>query len=304
VNTLIETGLITEQVCDNNFSYILNDESMFSNTDYKILQSNNNGTFVKSMKITLNGKIQLFYLSAGLRSFKTMLPQLDADKFVAIVADIFRCVYEVKSNGFLKMRNIDIAMEHIFIDPLTNRALLLYLPVVKGFYNDDSVFETEIRAAFAKLILEGNALASPKTMQLFSNLQNSTIPIESVFDNVISVIENETVEQDENQEKQEKTTLRIVCINAPEKIMINVEDTPFIIGRSAKHADGVIKDNKMIGRAHCKVTKTKNGYFLEDLDSANGTSINRAKLQPGTVCRINDGDIIRIANYDFKVLIQ
>ena len=56
MNTLIETGLITEQVCDNNFSYILNDESMFSNTDYKILQSNNNGTFVKSMKITLNGQ--------------------------------------------------------------------------------------------------------------------------------------------------------------------------------------------------------------------------------------------------------
>ena len=80
-------------------------------------------------------------------------------------------------------------------------------------------------------------------------------------------------------------------MNAPEKIVLNVETTPYTIGRSAKHANGVIKDNKMIGRAHCKVTKTKEGYFLEDLDSANGTSVNRVKLQPGTQKRIKNGTL-------------
>ena len=304
MNTLIETGLLTEQECGNNFSYVLNENSLFSNTDYKILQSNDNGTFVKSMRITLNGKIQILYLSAGLRSFGAMLPQLDADKFVIIMSNIFHSMYEVKNNGFLKMRNIDMTMEHIYIDPLTNKARLIYLPVTKGFYDDDNVFETEFRAAFAKIILGISNLASPKTMQLFSNLQNSSIPIEHIFDNIISFTSDDVVEEDDDSVEDETISLKLVSMNAPEKIVLNVETTPYTIGRSAKHANGVIKDNKMIGRAHCKVTKTKEGYLLEDLDSANGTSVNRVKLQPGTQKRIKNGDIIRIANYDFKVLIK
>lgn len=304
MNTLIETGLITEQECGNNFSYILNEGTVFSNTDYKILQSNDNGTFVKSMRITLNGKIQMLYLSAGLRSFGAMLPQLDADKFITVVANIFHSVYDVKNNGFLKMRNIDVTMEHIYIDPLTNKALLIYLPATKGFYDDDNVFETEFRAAFAKIILGISTLASPKTMQLFANLQNSSIPIESVFDNIISLTSDNVIEEDDDSVEQENTSLKFVSMNAPEKIVLNVETTPYIIGRSAKHANGVIKDNKMIGRAHCKMTKIKEDYFLEDLDSANGTSINRVRLQPGTQKKIKNGDIIRIANYDFKALIK
>lgn len=304
MNTLIETGLITEQECGNNFSYVLNEDSMFSNTDYKILQSNDNGTFVKSMRIALNGKTQMFYLTGGLRSFGAMLPQLDVDKFITIVANIFHSVYEVKNNGFLKMRNIDVTMERIYIDPLTNKALLLYLPVSKGFYVDDTVFETEFRAAFAKIILGISTLASPKTMQLFSNLQNSSIPIEHVFDNIISLTSDDIDEEDDDSVEQKITSLKLISMNAPEKIVLNVDTTPYTIGRSAKHANGVIKDNKMIGRAHCKVTKTKEDYFLEDLDSANGTSINRVRLLPGSQKKIKKGDIIRIANYDFKVLIK
>lgn len=304
MNTLIETGLITEQECGNNFSYVLNENSVFSNTDYKILQGNDNGPFVKAMRITLNGTPQMFYLTAGLRSFGAMLPQLNADRFITIAANIFHSVYEVKNNGFLKMRNVDVTMEHIYIDPLTNKALLIYLPLTKGFYDDDTVFETEFRAAFAKIILGISTLTSPKTMQLFSNLQNSSIPIEHVFDNIVSLAPDDIGEGDNDSIEQRKTSLRLISMNAPEKIVLNIEDLPYTIGRSAEHADGVIKDNRMIGRTHCKVTETREGYFLEDLDSANGTSINRVRLLPGLQKKIENEDIIRIANFDFKVLID
>lgn len=303
MNILVDEELITEQICGNNFSYILSKESLFSNTDYKILQSNENGTFVKTMKMSFNGKIQMFYLTDGLKNFSSLLPQLDPEHFIVLVSNIFNSVLEVKNNGFLRISNIDISLEHIYINPLTDKAYILYLPTTTGFYNNDAVFENDLRALFAKLILTSNALASSKTMRLFSNLQNSSISLEHVTDNLVSS-SNHDLSRDEEISRPNKGTLHLVSMNAPERIVLNVEQFPYVIGRSEKHANGVIKDNKMIGRAHCKVSQSEGLFFLEDLDSANGTSINRVKLTPGIVNQINNGDIVRMANYDFKVLIK
>ena len=45
--TLKDKGVISEITCGNNFEYILKDNTIFVNTDYKVLQSQNNGIFVK-----------------------------------------------------------------------------------------------------------------------------------------------------------------------------------------------------------------------------------------------------------------
>jgi len=39
------------------------------------------------------------------------------------------------------------------------------------------------------------------------------------------------------------------------------------------------------------------------LQSANGTYVNKIRLQPNKPCAINNGDIIRLANSDFQVVI-
>ena len=41
--TLKDNGVISEITCGNNFEYILKDNTTFVNTDYKVLQSQNNG---------------------------------------------------------------------------------------------------------------------------------------------------------------------------------------------------------------------------------------------------------------------
>lgn len=78
----------------------------------------------------------------------------------------------------------------------------------------------------------------------------------------------------------------------------------FVIGRSNKHADGVIPDNKMVGRSHCRVSKLEGKYVIQDLDSANGTYLNKVKLVPGKTEILKNGDVLRLANLEMKVKID
>lgn len=90
----------------------------FVNFNYyhcRLLPANHqNSCFVKCMKMMYNGKVQLYYLTKGLKSFSSMISSMDSENFLTIVANILSDIIDVKHNGFLSCQNIDIAFEHIF----------------------------------------------------------------------------------------------------------------------------------------------------------------------------------------------
>ena len=49
-----------------------------------------------------------------------------------------------------------------------------------------------------------------------------------------------------------------------------------------------------VGRQHAKITQHANQYFIEDLNSVNGTSINKQRIPPRQPVALNDGDEIRL----------
>lgn len=100
MNRLLEDGCISEMECGNNFAYILNNNALFLSTDYKVLQSQEEGHFVKCMKLLFNGKTQFYYLTNGAKSLKSMLHSVvDADSFIKIVMSIISEILLVKQIG-------------------------------------------------------------------------------------------------------------------------------------------------------------------------------------------------------------
>ena len=73
MNCLEEKQLLSEMACGTNFAYILQDNTLFLPTEYKVLQSQPEGIYVRCMKMLYNGKIQLYYSTAGLQSLQTMI---------------------------------------------------------------------------------------------------------------------------------------------------------------------------------------------------------------------------------------
>lgn len=303
MNTLVENKYITEMECGTNFSYVLSDNSAFLSTEYKVLQSQANSCFVRCMKMMFNGKVQLYYLTKGLKPFSTMLPTLDADSFLTIVANLLSDIIEVKSNGFLSCQNIDVSFERIYIDPTTYKVCLVYLPLSKRIYDDNSTFENEIRTGLVKLISGISTLSSTKTMQFSADLSNGTLSIEDLYAHIKGGKSSNSKHAVETPVTTSSGLLRIIAMNAPSRVEITVDKDEFIIGKKPELCDGVVSFNKMISRSHCKICKRGSQYTITDLQSANGTYVNKVRLQPNQSVLINNGDIIRLANSDFQVTI-
>ena len=260
------------------------------------------------MKMAYNGSVQLYYLTKGLKSFASMIPTLDADSFLTIVSNLLSDIIEVKHNGFLSCQNIDISFERIYVDPATHKVSLVYLPLSLHIYDDNSSFENEIRTGLIKLISGVSTLSTSKTMQFSADLSNGTLSVENLYARIkggrnTNSGQSHIDQTDVSERRQSSGLLRIIAMNAPTRIEITVTKDSFIIGKKAELCDGVIDFNKMISRSHCRINRKGNQYTITDLQSANGTYVNKIRLQPNQPHPINNGDIIRLANSDFQVSI-
>ncbi len=72
-----------------------------------------------------------------------------------------------------------------------------------------------------------------------------------------------------------------------------VAKTVTVIGRSAGAADLVLPWNEEASREHCAIVFSSGAFFLEDLQSSNGTYVNE---QPVERVRLRSGDKIRIGS--------
>ncbi|MDR7870753.1 MAG: FHA domain-containing protein [Tissierellaceae bacterium] len=72
-------------------------------------------------------------------------------------------------------------------------------------------------------------------------------------------------------------------------------DEVLSLGRRGSN-DIIIKD-PYVSKTHFQVVKDENNYFLEDLDSANGTYLNNERVEDAV--ELTNGDIIKVGNIEF-----
>ncbi len=274
-------------------------------TEYKVLQNQGNG-FVKCMKMSYNGKVELYYLVAALKSFRTMLTALDGDSFLTIIANLFANIIDAKNNGFLSCENIEVSFEKFFVDPTTFKVSLVYLPLRSRLFSDYFAFENELRTSLIKIINSIDALSSSKTMQLSLDLSNGTLALEDIYSKIkggtlIQRKTNEKVEQYFGGKKDK--TMRIIAMNAPMRVVMEVTKDIYVIGKNVSTVDGAITFNKAISRIHCQIDRRNGEYTITDLGSANGTYVNMVRLAENKPHPIKNGDVVRLANSDFQVSI-
>lgn len=73
-----------------------------------------------------------------------------------------------------------------------------------------------------------------------------------------------------------------------------------VLGRSGD-ASGIVLKHSKVSRAHAEVCfREEEGFFLRDLNAANGTYINKTRLAPLMWTPIIDGDTILIGGFHFR----
>lgn len=307
MNKLVENGLINEIACGENLACILEDSSLFIPIEYKVMQSQTDETFIKCMKLLFNGKIQLYYLTDNHKSLKNILHSLNAESFMIIMGNLFSSVITVKNNGFLSCQNIDVSLEHIFVHPATYKVSLVYLPINKRIYFDTAEFENVFRTSLIDLVQNLPFLHSEKVEKFINNLSDNMLSLENIFSHLSGIAQvkrSNTFSKTSAERDLYNKTAKLVAINAPVSLEIPITKDEFILGRKQDLVDGAITFNKMIGRVHCKFVRQNGRYALIDLKSSNGTYVNNMRLQPEQPFLIHAGDIIRLANSEFKIVME
>ena len=88
-------------------------------------------------------------------------------------------------------------------------------------------------------------------------------------------------------------------LSLTEKSNIEIVHYPFIIGKLSARVDYVLED-KSVSRIHMRISKdSENNYYIEDMNSKNGTFLNGIRTEPYEKVKIEIGDKIGIATYEY-----
>lgn len=299
MSSLTEKGVLREMSCGANLAYILAQNVNVQPTEYKVMQNPNVNCLVNCMRMKYNGQDELYYLTAGMKSFLNVFLSSGPDNAANLIAALLKSVVELKNVGFLSCTNIDAALNRVYVDFHTNRVRLIYLPIDQRFYPDEVTFENEFRSTLVQRIDE-LAGSSPKLAKMRQLLINATLSLSDIINGGGGSV-SPTPTPGPSPTKEPKLILS--AINAPAPLQLVVDRSEYRIGKNPD-MEGVITFNKFIGRTHCMILKNGSGFSVVDLNSKNGTFINQSRLSPQQPYGLKTGDVLRLANSDFQVTIQ
>lgn len=77
------------------------------------------------------------------------------------------------------------------------------------------------------------------------------------------------------------------------KLVAVIKDSVLTLGKKKGDADIVLEDTS-VSRLHARITKEKDTFYIEDLNSTNGTFKNGLQLQPYERRELEEGDEVRL----------
>lgn len=122
---------------------------------------------------------------------------------------------------------------------------------------------------------------------------------------------NVPLREEENEDMEEmmertvllsaaKTTEEPWLTNEKTGEVIRLSKFPFYIGSVEQYADYALKEEG-ISRIHCCIMQKGDNYYLSDLNSTNGTYLDRKEVVPGKEELLATGSRIRMAKTEFYV---
>lgn len=294
-----KTKSFVEMKWDNNFAYVLDDVHQFMATEFNMFKKMRNSCFLKCMKTLYNGKVQLYYLTERYKSLNEIKTTIVPDNLLFVIMNFIKNIIDIKGTGILVCNSVDVSLDKIFIDINTFDVKVLYVPSSERLFEDEERFEKYFRKSFVELIKDF-VMKSPKLECLASDLSNTGLTLNDIYDKMKSSnikLANET-------EKTVKVYAKLIPTNSSDNQVISITKNNFIIGKKASDVDGLISDNKMISRVHCKIVKSDEQLGIMDLLSANGTFVNQIRIKSNQIYPIKDGDIIQLADRSFKLVME
>ncbi len=294
MNDFLQSGRIFEKKESNTIQYVINDNNLFSLTEFKVLK-NQTASFIRCEHVMYNGKVKLIYFSSDYKSLQSIISMLNAEDFLLIVAELFKNITEIEENGFLVCKNLDLSIDKIFVDN-NMQVYLIYLPL-NNYDLDKYSFENNLRTNLINLINNTTNLYSESISKLSFYLSNSSYTLSQLYQVICQLLNS----QPKSNELKGQRPLLFSSVNAINGVNFRIDKPVFLIGKKSDEVDGLITYNMAISRVHCKIIYYNGDYYIVDLGSVNGTYVNGVRLMAQQSMILKNDDIVRLANSDFKI---
>lgn len=289
-----------------NTAYLLEKNLPFLNSDYRIMQNQEQQGLAKCFRVSQNGKQKLIFFNEGFRTLSSLYGCMNFTALTEIIEHIFDVILTVESNGFLKSENINDSLDYIYVDPDSFRVKLHYLPV-KIENKDEKTAHQNLRTSLARQIHSIPLFSGSDVQAVCELLENESYTLETVTEQLKSIrhqyqgrpqIYEEGIAPDGT--KMLAANLRLISRNPELAPNFHVHTPEFVIGKSRERADGVVAKST-VSRRHCRIIWENEAYYLEDLDSTNGTKVNYERIPSRRRIRLMSGDVISVSGVDFLV---
>lgn len=145
-------------------------------------------------------------------------------------------------------------------------------------------------------------MKASEKMDIYMEETDSNLDVSEFF-------EEKSIDMESYRDIEETVLLKTVfpskgiilkCSDEERAQTIIPNEYPCIVGKSRRSSDCIIED-KTISRVHMRINEEEDGYYIEDLNSTNGTYLNGEKIKPHQLEKINIGDIIKLAEIEYVV---
>ena len=99
------------------------------------------------------------------------------------------------------------------------------------------------------------------------------------------------------KEKREGLLLHSLSGDYPD---LQIQEESFLIGKKKGAVDGCIPAST-VSRIHARITYDGAVYYVEDLNSTNGTWADQVQLNPYELCPLRDGMFVAFAGAEYEV---
>lgn len=273
---------LTEIQSGESISYILEKEDMFYDIGFRVMKNQGAGTLFTCHRLKYNGKIKLVYFTDDAVPLSECLANMDTDRTAVVVANLYRAMEEIQENGFLNISCIDCRLQRIYVDESSLEVKLIYLPLntTSGGITRGT-WKGKIQEQINEILHANQSVDAGMLQKRIENVSSK----KQVF---------------REQTETAPETLKLAFCSMNGETVIPITEDDFIIGKSAEKVSGVIIGNPAISRIHCKIVHyVDSGYYIMDLNSANGTFVNGEKILPEQMVRIQEGTRIKLANQEF-----
>ena len=125
-------------------AYLLENNEIFYDVGYKVMQNQENANLLRCHRIKYNGKIKLIYFTREYTSLEDYIASSDMDTILNAIRSLLEALIQIENLGFLNMACIDNRLSHIYVESGTNNVKIIYLPVnITGVHKNKNEFDNE-----------------------------------------------------------------------------------------------------------------------------------------------------------------